>query len=986
MPCSSDDDIVPSEDGRSVASVATSGYSVVSGIRHSKHCKTCGASPDQKSPLAKAHPGDPYGGCRPWAKYQKNKDDMTKTPLGHFCLICFNTYRALPDSLTIPGGMAVFAKHLFQQMDRVHAFRRSVNFWIKSHNDASTHGTAGSVRLKDRKGLEEAQTLTTNCVQGMRHRQRMTFIEISKYRQDFGDPSDNGHQVTTHVFDGAVKEGVFVSQDRDGYHEFEAYQDNSVSLETTIDDGTTILSASQVQDKFDIAAKSFKAVAKRRRDASGSVNLQALLAIATRRTAAAPVEIEEPEASLGSDDENDADDDSDKDDTSLVGSSAMQRQLHELSFPCGKPPKPTLVGIAKSGKRRSSPDQSDKLGSGLGPKRAKTVKNHTEGDIAGPRSVANLDGRSGRVLEGVRNSLSKIEHDIDSVLDLRALGFDSLSALADTHHGHSDVKKIQSRCSALMNTIRETLLRIDRSRSKPELIDEAQQLKDQHKSCKCVCEIMKLLSSSKPHADSLVAALDEAPTLGIKLGPSMCLVLLECKIKSHLEFERYDKLCEDVLSLTANMVTHTIECSASHQMRMQDTACRAIEEGIMFFFRSMKDNKAQDRTNLFKSLVCLCSAIALTSTPSLIDSLKDDVRHVLRILEADQCDLEALSHSVSCIDNLKEDSTGLLLQNMCNHAACQGYFDSAKQLLASRQGEMSLLRTMGTIIDELQDIRQKVDSVSLGSLQELSGFIDATRIKDMHSRALAAKNECKKLKGCIPRLIEVNRTWLDTAEFIIGSAMTTFVCSSDNVAEMSSSEVAGCHKDTVVSCLSVVALMIPGAQRDSCTHDLRVFQVMGVLFHSFMPALKGLTMNTKAEVIQDLLRPFHKELRAALAEKSAIECLARKITSQFDEGVEMLSILVHRGENCIAHAETASHCHIVDAFRALVADCPPEIAALVQQTDRAIEFPGYGDADIEPFLSLRSLVIFRFDLEPHVLSDGVRGRGGGGGGVGQTSF
>ena len=202
-----------------------------------------------------------------------------------------------------------------------------------------------------------------------------------------------------------------------------------------------------------------------------------------------------------------------------------------------------------------------------------------------------------------------------------------------------------------------------------------------------------------------------------------------------------------------------------------------------------------------------------------------------------------------------------------------------------------MLRNMGTIIDELQDIRQKVNIISHWPNHELTRFIDATRIKDMYFRALAAKHECKRLKGCVPRLIEVNCAWLDAAEFIISSAMTRFVCNSSNDSEMSSSEVVGYHKDTVASCSSLVALMLPGRQRDCCTHDIRVFEVMGVLFHSFMPALKDLTMNTKAEVIQDLLSPFHKELRAALAEKSAIECLARKITSQFGEGLRCFRFL-----------------------------------------------------------------------------------------------
>mgnify|MGYP000751057257 CR=1 FL=1 len=54
-----------------------------------------------------------------------------------------------------------------------------------------------------------------------------------------------------------------------------------------------------------------------------------------------------------------------------------------------------------------------------------------------------------------------------------------------------------------------------------------------------------------------------------------------------------------------------------------------------------KDNETQERANLLKSLVSLFSAITLTGKPSLIEGLKDDVRRLLSILEADQCYLFA---------------------------------------------------------------------------------------------------------------------------------------------------------------------------------------------------------------------------------------------------------------------------------------------------------------------------------------------------------
>ena len=973
-----------SDDGRSVTSCAPSTYRVYLDDRPGKVCKTCGSSPQQKSPLAKAHSGDQYGGCRPWAKYTKCKSTFTKMPCGHFCLICFNTYRALPESLTIPGGMGVFAKHLFEQMDRVHAFRRSVHYWIKSHNEACDAGTPGVVRLKNRKGLEEAQTLKTNSIQGMRHKQRMTFIEIAKYRKDFGEPSDNGHQVTSQSFDGVVKEGVFVSHDKDGYHEFEAYQDTNVSLETTIDDGKTMLSASQVQDKFDIATKSFKTMAKRRRDASGSVNLQALLDVAKQQhTQPSPSGMNQLEEIIDSEDEKASGSDSD---ISLGGSLAMKRQLQDFSAPCSKATKRNVQDIpAHSGsstktrqaqsstsrKRLASPATSERSASVCGPKRTRTTPDDKGIVLTTKREVADLDGRCERVMEGVNNSLGKIEHDIESVMDLHGLEVESLSALADPAHScHAAMKTIQSRCSGVMNLIRETLTRIDRSRCKLELAEQAQQLRDQHKSCKCSYEIMKLLSTSKPHSSSLVAALEEAPKLGIKLRASMCCIWLECKIKHHLEMEQYETLCDEVLStktIQAALVITTCD-DGTHQQKLQDTACRAIEEGIMWFFRAMKDIKIKDRTSLHKSLVKLCSAIARTRGPSLIDGLRDDSKHVLRIVDADQCDLVELEESVTLVENLKGSCDRLLLCTMSASEWCEGFFESAKRVLLSRQGEMALLKTMGILIDDLKEIVAKAaaDDPQTMSLTTIGGYIEATQLKEAQPRVLAAKQECRKLKCCATKLAELHMTWSFSFEGVILSAFRMFhSCKMD---EMSSSEVSACHKKVILACTPLVSSLLPGPERTGCFEDLRVFEAMGVLSHSFVQAMKAVGADATPAVIQDALRPFHAELRTALGHKAAIIIHLKRVFMDVPDVVDArttIANLLQRAETSIEHAEKASHLLIVASFKELVQHGDrPDLAALVQHTDRAIQFANYDELDIVPFLALRSLVLLRWDLEP----------------------
>ena len=119
--------------------------------------------------------------------------------------------------------------------------------------------------------------------------------------------------------------------------------------------------------------------------------------------------------------------------------------------------------------------------------------------------------------------------------------------------------------------------------------------------------------------------------------------------------------------------------------------------------------------------------------------------------------------------------------------------------------------------------------------------------------------------------------------------------------------------------------------------------------------------------MQDLLRPFHQELRAALAEKSNIAKYVAKIFERHTaEATSFLEIVEH-AEASIALAEKASHLVIVACFKELVGDGgQPELATLVQKTDRAIDFVKYPDLDIDPFLALRSLVVLRREQEPMV--------------------
>ena len=66
----------------------------------------------------------------------------------------------------------------------------------------------------DKHSVAEAQTLSTNQSSGLRRKQNLVFIEIDQYREDIGEPSENGHKIEKEMIDGIQKEGCWVSKDK----------------------------------------------------------------------------------------------------------------------------------------------------------------------------------------------------------------------------------------------------------------------------------------------------------------------------------------------------------------------------------------------------------------------------------------------------------------------------------------------------------------------------------------------------------------------------------------------------------------------------------------------------------------------------------------------------------------------------------------------------------------------------------------------------
>ena len=193
-----------------------------------------------------------------------------------FCIICFSTWKCLPASMKVGnGGIKSFYKEVCKATDAMHKFRWSVAAWILANNT----NWKMKLRKADKHCIADAQTLSTHESAGLRRKQNLVFIEIEQYRADIGEPSDNGHNVDKHVIDGIQKEGCWVSRDKKGYHNFEAFEESAAVHQTVLDDGKSVISATQVKDKHEAVSSQVKATAKRRREQSES-SFDALLKMA----------------------------------------------------------------------------------------------------------------------------------------------------------------------------------------------------------------------------------------------------------------------------------------------------------------------------------------------------------------------------------------------------------------------------------------------------------------------------------------------------------------------------------------------------------------------------------------------------------------------------------------------------------------------------------------------------------------------------------
>jgi hypothetical protein len=568
-----------------------------------KRCKLCGEYCNSEFEQGE-------GGFRPWARYKKSKKNKGyKTPAGHFCLICMNVWKALGHNISVKGGLKAFAKWASDPIDRLHKFQRSVDVWIKKH-------AAGQVRMRDKSDLKDAQSVVVENTTGRRRKQKLVFVELSTYLTDFGAPSDTGAKVETEEIDGKEVEGVWIAEGKKGYHKFEAYEDSGVKHSTVVDSGEGTLSSTQVQSKYMTLAKTMQDDAKKKVD-NAKHQLDNLIQLALANHC--PRESRDTPKG-GSKQADDLNDESDSDIASASNSSDEDEGLGvEDVLPLGRSivkakakASPAVARKSASGAPASKPPNANAAA-----KRSKSVASSTgtgaaastapSGPPASVRDVAALDGRVDRVIENVKAEMEKMDPDLDNYLSIAE---ETSSVAAEEQAFKAAMKERVTTGSALQKKVKDCITRIERSKAKPMLEEQLQELHDKEMSVKAALDLAKMLSIHMPPPEALQKSIEKCLSLGIKLSSSIQVLSLRATADTHFKFEKYTDLCAD-LKIDSALISSLLSTSGgASEETLRNLACQLFEERTANSIRALKDvaPKSREYKNTCKSLLSLATA------------------------------------------------------------------------------------------------------------------------------------------------------------------------------------------------------------------------------------------------------------------------------------------------------------------------------------------------------------------------------------------
>ena len=669
-------------------------------------CKLCGCKCNDPNPLDNDK-DDRYGGLRPWLYYKKNKDKTAKSPEGRYCMICFNVYKALGLDLK-HAGCSAFYKWASNPVERLHQFQRSVGHWIKKHNSGEI------TRLRDRRGLEGAQTVETGRKTGLKRKQDLVFVELEKYIEDFGKPEDNGDNIEEAEIDGKTTRGVWVlgENEKKGYHRFENYEDKHVLHKVQVEDGKDMLSKDQAADKYNTVANQFLDDSKKKKEQAKSSMDQLL--VLTHKLNPEQQQADHDERSdsdLSAESEKDSEDGpSQDDDDEDVGASSAMKALFAMSS-ATKPSSATSP--AKVGSKAVARATSKPLNLAATPTKRSTSPGPTEVGLdsaknkkqkrstPAPREVAALDGRGERVVEAVRKAMADMDAQVELCVDLGTMCTGSNTADAEQGFKAAVVKHITD-ANTVLAKIKDTLTRIDRSKAKSHLAEESQELKDKEQAVRASLEFCKLLKVNKAPPDNVIKAIKQCRDMGVKLSSSLHIREFTAEIKTCIQYEQYEKLCTEVLCKSGTTCIATLESVwgiAPHAIHEAGRA--AIEESLMNSFRVLKEAKDKDQKeykSTIDSLLALSDHFSAQREGFYMADMKSDIADLARVLAPERFEVGDLRDTLTRLDLAKvssnedaqDDSRSGIMLALASHAAFSTLTEALRITLDDREAEVGL--------------------------------------------------------------------------------------------------------------------------------------------------------------------------------------------------------------------------------------------------------------------------------------------------------
>ena len=246
-------------------------------------------------------------------------------------------------------------------------------------------------------------------------------METATFKEENDDETVKNARFVKEMIDDVLTEGVWVRIGKKGHHKAQDFSKTSVEKRAHVEDGTSVLSADQAQEKFDTLASTFKKqkaeVEKTALSSDDILDVIGKLGLAGP-SASGSSSSKLPAAGNSSDDDSDADSDASsgmEDEAARIlgkkplktgggGSSSKGTPAKTSAAPSsgGKNSTPARLSIASIPSASPPPDERKQ--------RASSV---TSGGTGAAREVAALDGRTERLRKDVGDSINVLLSELE---------------------------------------------------------------------------------------------------------------------------------------------------------------------------------------------------------------------------------------------------------------------------------------------------------------------------------------------------------------------------------------------------------------------------------------------------------------------------------------------------------------------------------------------------------------------------------------------